>query len=481
MSVEPIGLIVVLIGLGCFWAGPIFGIYALLVTSLLQSSAALTLPALGGASIQPAHLLLMFFFAEMARHDWILDGMLSPARPPRAGFWLTILLVYGLIAAIVLPRLFAGATYTFGIGRDGSDGGVKLVSLAPNSGNLTQTFYFAGDCVCFLLVASFARRPRNMHAIGAAVLFCACANLVFALIDVLTGLTNTAEILAPIRNANYNMLNEAKIMGMKRIVGSFPEASAFAFASLGLFGFCFSLWLRHYRTRSTGILSALIFVSLIASTATTAYAGLIVYLAIIYAANLLRLLRRTATYNMSLFVFVAPPVAAFVVFGLAFSDGAWLAATETLDNLLFNKMSTASGIERAMWNQQAMQNFVDTYGLGAGIGSVKSSSLITSLLANVGVFGLSTFALFVGIMLYDAAYGERDPELASLRQAASSACLAYVATASISGGSINPGLVFFVLAGLACGRVVPVAATAAAFRRVVMVDPATGLRQGSAL
>ncbi|MER2265753.1 hypothetical protein [Methylobacterium oxalidis] len=455
MTLEPIGLAVLLAGLTCLFAGPAFSVYALCVAALLQSAAAIVLTSLGGASIQPAHLLLLFFLIAMLRYGQTIRGMVEAARPPNPGFWLVVLLIYALLSAVFLPRLFEGMTYVFGNSREGGGSDLPLLPLAPNSGNITQSGYFAGNVICFLVVAAYARQPRQATVVANAVLVCCVANLFFALLDQFTALTNTTDLMQPLRNASYKMLDDGRVFGFKRLVGTFPEASAYAFVTLGLFGFSFSLWLRQYRTRLTGAIWLLLFISLMISTSSTAYAGLTLYLALVYGGSLARMARGSATFNMSRLVFIAPFVGLFLLLMLQFSDAAWRAVAETLDTFLFNKMATASGIERARWNQQAIVNFFDSYGLGTGLGSVRSSSFLTSTLGNVGLVGLVAFAAFFAAMLRRSGQRQGGPEVAILREAAGSGCLALLVAASVSGGSIDLGLLFCMLAGLACADTIP--------------------------
>jgi hypothetical protein len=67
MEIEAIGAVAIVIGLVGWIAGPSFAIYAFVASTLLSSAAALLLPSLGYANIQPAHLLLGFLaLAAMA-------------------------------------------------------------------------------------------------------------------------------------------------------------------------------------------------------------------------------------------------------------------------------------------------------------------------------------------------------------------------------------------------------------------------------
>jgi hypothetical protein len=59
------------------------------------------------------------------------------------------------------------------------------------------------------------------------------ADLAFAAIDLGGYWTGAGDLLAFLRNGSYRMLDNTVILDFKRIVGSFPEASTFAYFTLG--------------------------------------------------------------------------------------------------------------------------------------------------------------------------------------------------------------------------------------------------------
>jgi hypothetical protein len=96
-----------------------------------------------------------------------------------------------------------------------------------------------------------------------------------------------------------------------------------------------------------------------------------------------------------------------------------------IDLLIFNKSASASGIERESWNTFALQNFFDSYGLGVGLGTVRSSSFPLALLSNVAVPGTVFYLLFIA-----SAFGRRrgSPRTfpTDVRLAARNACLGLI-------------------------------------------------------
>lgn len=124
------------------------------------------------------------------------------------------------------------------------------------------------------------------------------------------------------------------------------------------------------------------------------------------------------------------------------------------------KLGTDSGVERIAWNRQALVNFVETYGLGAGVGSVRASSFLAAVPGSIGVFGVVCYGAFLFLALLQPRPPLPDPVEDAVRSAARMACFSLLVAASIAGSFIDLGLTFFALAAVAtAGR--PEAAAAA--------------------
>ena len=123
------------------------------------------------------------------------------------------------------------------------------------------------------------------------------------------------------------------------------------------------------------------------------------------------------------------------------------------DTLIFNKMTTQSGYERAAWNAQAFQVFFDTYGFGAGNGSLRASSFPIVVLANLGIVGTGLVCLFLASIFFGRRHFSGSNRIDDAnRQAAKAACFAGLLTATISGALTDLGLPFFAFAAIACAR-----------------------------
>jgi hypothetical protein len=453
MTVEVIGFISLAVAFIGLFFGPWFIVTAFFLATLLGSAAAFILESVGDLSISPAYFLLGLVALKLLPDKAILQQTIRAVAPGRPGFWLLLAVVYGLASAYFMPRLFAGQTWVFPVRIYLN---TVTLPLEPTTSNLTQSIYFAADFVTFALLYGYGGSLSGYKVIGNAALACVVLNLFFAVLDLVTYSTGTSELLAFIRNAKYSVMAEAEMFGFKRIIGSFVETSMFAAATLSYFAFTFRLWLLGDRPLLTGSLSFLSLVALILATSTTGYVGLVAFILLVYIETGLRATRQPLTPQMLGFLVSGPFVALLIVIIVALNADSSRFAKTLLDTLILDKMSTASGLERSAWNYQALQNFLDTFGFGAGLGSLRASSFPIVVLASFGLVGTLIFSLFFISLLTSGPSKDRGMEEAT-QQAAKSACIASLITHAVSGALIDLGVSFYAFAALACAQPSPTA------------------------
>jgi hypothetical protein len=448
MTIEPIGAATMLLGLIALFQGADFALGAFIPLTLLGAAAAILLG--GSGTIQPAHLMLGFFAVTVLGNLDRFGPVLRSLTFPREGFWFCALAAYGIAGAFLLPRLFAGATGVNAIGATEHGPSLVLVPLGPTSGNVTQSIYLMADVVCFLAVLAYATMPHGLPRVMRALLVYAGANIGLAGIDLVTGLTGTGFLLDFIRNADYQLHLEETTGGLRRIVGSFTETSAFSYATVGSLGFTAQLWLVGYRPWLTGVLSFASLILLAFSTSTTAYVATPVLLAVLYAGALARAIRGRAPATTFVFLALAPLATLMLGLAIALTPSASAAILDFFDVAIVAKSASQSGLERAQWNQTAFQNFIDTSGMGGGLGSIRASSFLLAVLSNLGVIGVLCFTMiFLQIFRPRREARQTDEELHG-RSAARIACAGILIAATVSGALVDLGLPFYVFAGLAC-------------------------------
>ena len=447
MSVEPIGIFTAVVGFLCLALGYRASAVAVVIATLLGSAAALLV---GSANIQPAHLLLGFLaLAVMTRRHQARTAAraLSPGRP---GFWLACLVVYGLVSGQLLPRLLAGATQIVPVGTSELYGTTDgTVPLGPVSGNVTQSIYLLADLACFAMISGVASTGRGFYMLADALVAYAAANVAFALLDIATFATGTASLLDFMRNAQYAFHLDEEVAGLKRIAGSFTEASSFAHATLGALGFVGTMWVCGRRSAWTGPLALASLALIVLSTSSTGLVGMPPMLVILYVTALRRCGLEPRGRNGAYAIIGVPVLVIVAGLALALDAPAWTAIHDYFTGLVFEKSGTQSGIERAAWNASAWRNFVDSSGLGVGLGTARASSFALAVLSNVGVLGTLTYGLFAWTT-FAAPRGIHGTFASDVRLSARNASLGLLIGDVVSGALVDQGLIFYVLAAVAC-------------------------------
>jgi hypothetical protein len=451
MTIEIIGILTLAIAFAGIFRDPSFLVYSLFCATLLGSAAAFILTSLGGTNISPAHLLLGFLAFKLLVDKTIAKNAFDGLTLGQPGFWLLLTVTYSAFSAYFMPILFAGQTIVYPVRIVGSN--VYTDPLGPSTANFTQSIYLIGDFVCFFILSGYARSSSGLRTLSNAALATIVLNLIFAVLDLATFATGTTDLLSFIRNANYALLNDEELVGFKRIVGSFIEASSFGAATIGYFAYTMKLWLLGVRPRLTGGLAAGSLTALIFSTSTTAYVGLALFLIFLFFEICLHGALHRMTKQMVMLLIGVPFVILMFCLAVGLNDPAVSYIQNLADMMVFNKMSTQSGYERSSWNAQALQTFFDTYGFGAGNGSLRASSFPLAVLGSLGIVGAILFGLFfAGVFFAKAQLWNSNRIDDANRQAAKSACVAILITATISNPLTDMGLSFFVFAAIACSR-----------------------------
>ena len=448
MSVVFLGLLTVLIGFAALRLEPAFGFTILFASSLLGSAAALIVPGL--ASVQPAHLLLGFLLLKVLLERDLRTAVGGQLRFPDTGFWLLCTWTYGVLGAYFLPKLLGGEAQVVAVSSADYANGMFPIPLSPSTGNITQTIYLTGDVVCFFAFCSLTRTLEGCRTLAKAMMIYCVANIGFAALDIITTQTGTTWALEFIRNANYVIYSDAA-GGTKRIIGSFTEASAFAYATIGSFCIAARFFLGHLYRRSSMVVALLSMALLLMSNSSTAFVALPPCVAFLYLGALLRFMGGRASANDVGFLLFLPLISLTIVLVVLLDTDLRNNVADVLNVVIFTKALSPSGIERAQVNAQAIQTFFDTHGLGAGVGSVRASSLIAASLSNLGLLSSGFYAAFAAAVLVKR-HPDDDPFMRTARSAARCGCLGLLIAASVSAALIDLGLPFFMMAALACAR-----------------------------
>ncbi len=448
MDISPVGLAVCAV-LGIVgWLLGSLPIVGLLASAAFGTTSALTLSALGGSS----PLISVVFSAALV-------GLAIPRRAFSTGLasafssdwvpWVVCgAVVYAAAGAFIMPRLFAGGTSAFVTGRIT---GVVEVSLAPNSGNVTQTGYFVLGALTSICLMALLRQGGALVALRRGFLLFAAINAVGGAVDLAAKTVGAGDVFLVLRTATFAYLTDADQAGFARINGLYSEASAFAAAALPSLAFTYTYW-RHSGSRLALLLAVASLVLLLMSTSTTAFAGLAVLAVPTLASLAYSVVRGRVGGGDLLLVAVVAAVTACIVAVLLFDGHALDSVQKLFQVAVLDKSQSESGRERSYWNERSIASLFDTWGLGIGFGSGRASNWLVALLSQLGVIGtllqLSLILPFVRRLRDPAASGPARDTIA-LHNALQACALASIVAGVLAGGSADPGLLFFVaLAGV---------------------------------
>ncbi|WP_063744683.1 O-antigen ligase family protein [Paraburkholderia oxyphila] len=448
MGLSAYGIIVFLAGLLALNASYRWSIYGLVIFSLLACAVALVLP--GGIGIMPANLFLAFFMIRAFNLGGgkTLCESVSIGKP---GFWLLCTCAWGVFGAMVLPRALAGSTLVFTIDRNADPNTAGLLqSLGPVSGNISQAVYCVGDLAVFCCMYVMLKCRGAYDVLAKAVLWLTALDVLAAVVDLGSHVVGI-DALSFLKTADFAYFNGDELGGLLRISGTFSEASSFAYFTLQLFAFCMNLWLLGYRPKMAGALAAATGVLLLISTSGSAYVGLGGYLVVLLMSRPTRISRASGARKTRMWVIMACLGVLGALYIMLFMPGVARALGDFVQATVLNKADSDSGVERSSFNTQAFTNFIDTYGIGVGLGSVRVSSFVMVVLACLGVVGAICYTTFLARITLspispDYPFAER-----AVCYASRHAMFAALIVASATASTFDLGVCFYVLAAAAGG------------------------------
>ncbi|MEM6938793.1 MAG: hypothetical protein AAF509_01545 [Pseudomonadota bacterium] len=353
------------------------------------------------------------------------------------------------MSAAFLPRVFAGATEVFTLVRQADGATLALRPLSASGSNLGQLIRFClAGLAFFVALWAIAVSGRHADHVRHGMIAATLLHIALSIVDLATPYLN-ASLLSPIRNAYVAVLDDQLLLGVRRLIAGFPEPSAFAIFTIALYGFWLRFWFTAPRPLLPGLLVLLLAALLIRSTSSAAYIGIALYTALFFLWQFRAVFwRRGAMLFYLAALFCLPALSGAVALIYAFVPS----VSALFDVIILEKLSSASGTQRMSWNLQALQNFEDTFGFGAGIGSLRASGWPFAVLGSMGLFGLALYLWFCRDVLM------RSPENLGIAQntwetasALKSSCAALLLLSCTILPQPNLGLTFFLIAGSAVG------------------------------
>ena len=372
-------------------------------------------------------------------------------RKPSFSAVLLCLLLWAAVLTYFAPRLLAGLIEVIPNSQVGTQAGKPLRPLEPSAGNLNQFMYLVFAAVTCLSAYQLTVIQDKAETLSNAFLAAGAVNLLVTFLQALHLYAGLPYLLEGIANAGYVVYIGDSMAGLKRLSGAFSESSSYSGFSLALMAILASLSSQGFKPRVTGSVAAATLVAILLSTSSTGYLGLALLIAGHGLVRVVRMLNEPRQVRIGVgvvIVWAALTVGVVCMAWTPLQEGVWA----LLQNALLGKLDSSSGQERSMWNLQAWQTFIDTAGVGAGVGSARASSFVLVLLSNLGIIGSTLFLMFVWSCVGKALTA---PSANSVAAASGQGVLALLCGSMASATVLDLGVLFYLLAGFAASGTCP--------------------------
>ena len=416
----------------------------MLLAQVFEAAAALTIGSLG---VQPGLIPGLAFLV------FVMLQFLLGARYPgdQAAFRLMrpflLVTIWAVVTSYVMPRLFHGQVYVW---PQKEIPPFVIAPLEPSSSNINQDVYLVIDSLiailgaCFLTRSGLSLLPFLRTYLVSGYLAAGVAAWQFA--SRIAGIPFPSDLFYS--NPGWAILTGQRIGALPRINGSFSEPAALASYMASIV--CASGWIMLQGHRDPWARWAFVAAlgTMMLSTSTTGFAVLAV---VALGVPLYAVLSGSARI-LAMVLKVGIPVLALL--GLAFFAGDTLvphfdSSVQEVLNATLSKQQSSSYNDRTSADADSLQAMVQTYALGAGWGSNRSSSLIPGLLASVGVPGFLGLIWFGGSVTRHVRIARRRAPSRDMLIVIDGCCGAlagFILATAISGPTISSVTFYFLLA-----------------------------------
>ncbi|WP_116091301.1 hypothetical protein [Sphingomonas crusticola] len=405
--------------------------------------------ATGGITILPRTLCAMALLATtLATPAGLTRAWASMVDPRRLGL-LTAFMLVAVVISLFMPRLFAGHVTIMGLNS------TQPELLQPSTTIYTQIIYLTSSYCVALALSLIGDTGDGRRAIANAIILGTLCAFVTGLLDVGTHGTN---LLAPFRTATYRLLIVGEILGSSRIVGLMPEASAYGGLCMGLGTAAYFIGRVIPADRRWGKVARIVpFLALAMaalSTSSAAYLGLAMFFVVASLDWVIRFMRNKEQRDRrALFREFALFSTLLIVVGCiaAINTRIFAPAIDMIDLMVFHKSQSASFIERSNWNSVSLRALADTWWLGVGVGSTRSSSWPVALASGTGILGSLLMGAFLLRFLAASAGKGDDRTSRQILYGAKLSWLVVFIPGAVSSPSVDFGIMSAALFGMAAG------------------------------
>ena len=393
-----------------FWALALYGLLGkptvllyLFFGSMPFGAFAVVPPQLtSGLTLTPTPMVVVLIILRTLGSLVGMRFFLQSALSPRRALLLFLFWIVAVLTTLFMPLLFYGEINVIPIRRLLPTFGIPL---EPGAQNFSQLAYLSLSILAVFAFTRMLLKPAGLQAALKAMCLGAALAVISGLLDYASLYVPITPLLEPFRTASYSLMTEVEIFGGKRVVGLMPEASAYGSLCIAFLGLMY--FLRHamadrfLREKAAPTLVGLLLLLIWLSTSSSALVGLGVFGLVAVAEWAWRKSHSRILGNRGLGFEFWSALAALFLLGLVvlFNPALLDPVTLKINEMVLNKTQSESYEERSMWTAVGWKALADTYGLGVGVGSTRTSNFAAAVFSNTGVIGGVLFFSFVAQVL----------------------------------------------------------------------------------
>ena len=304
---------------------------------------------------------------------------------------------YSLFMSLILPNIFSGVPVFvphLGIDYSAIYGPQPLVFSFYN---IVAPLYIVFYYLTLLYIITRRWTKKDLKLVENLFVMAFWINFIVSISQFMTSFLHFSLDITPFF---YNILQREYSISsfiIPRLQGLFQEPSMFAPLLVGFFSWAFYQTIE-FRKKIYFVFSILTLIMIFFTISTTAYISVVVMTVIIILhSKFIKFDFRKIAINLNkmttIFLIIALTICIVIIFASLFIR--WQNITKIINFAIFKKTETSSFKNRAISDIHALKLFIQTYGLGVGLGSNRPSSLITYLLSQLGFVGTLLFFIFV--------------------------------------------------------------------------------------
>lgn len=343
-------------------------LYVLMLTSCVFQAASVF--SFGSLWITPFFFTQLLFLVKMS--PYLFSNGLD-IKINRVNFVFIILVLFSVFITMIAPSLFSGTRVVSSAFSFEANYVTNGKSLVFSMSNISQICLFIINVTTLLVIYRFAPRIVNFNQLYLSYYLSIAVFSLFSIWWLVSRSTLPVDFLYS--NGGYSITALAE----SRLASTYSEpSSAGAFIASSLAPLLFVR--KKLSVIALGVMMLFLLTLNRSSTAVLTAATSFLLFFILRGTNSQRVL-------VSLCLLVIVSAIIFILFG------------DSLVSLYDEKMSSDSGMIRSWSNYLSLSALYDSYFLGLGLGSNRASSLLLTILTNVGIIGFSLFAVVIFLLM----------------------------------------------------------------------------------